>query len=65
MMHENRRKERDEKNNGQKSPEGAPNSRSENNRERYSVSDRRSRQSHEKAEINLLRENDLYERQDS
>ena len=65
MMHENRRKERDEKNNGQKSPEGAPNSRSGNNRERNIVSDRRRRESNDVAEINLLRENDLYERQDS
>ena len=66
MMHENRRRERDMKSNSQKSPEAAPSSpHSVNNTDRNVVSDRRSRQSQEIAEINMLRENDLYERQDS
>jgi hypothetical protein len=65
MMHENRRRERDMKNDSQKSPEAAPSPQSVNNTDRNVVSDRRSRQSQEIAEINMLRENDLYERQDS
>ncbi len=65
MMHENRRRERDMKNDSQKSPEAAPSPHSVNNTDRNVVSDRRSRQSQEIAEINMLRENDLYERQDS
>ncbi len=64
MTHENRYNQREIKNNGQNFPTASENTRRINHTERNPDGDRR-RKNDEEAQINLLRENDLYERQDS
>jgi hypothetical protein len=64
MTHENTYSQRELKNNGQNFPTASENTRRINQTERNPDGDRR-RKNDEEAQINLLRENDLYERQDS
>lgn len=65
MTHENRYNPGEMKNTGQNFPDASENTRRINNTERISDTNRRRSKNDEEAQINLLRENDLYERQDS
>ncbi len=64
MTHQNRYNQREVKTNGQNFPDASENTRRINHTERNTDAERR-RKNDEEVQIILLRENDLYERQDS